>query len=298
MLATNAIATGAADYVVVHRALHNPPRPLPREPDDDTRPGRCSGPFRRGSRARSRRSRCPTTSTRSATAPSVRRWRTWWSRHGATVRASRGRSGTTSPSRSRTTSRRACMADPICIFDCDIPVDGVAAFVFATAERAQDLPHKPVYVSGYAQGHPHRAPAPVALAARRHHGRRGSRRVPGSGRTRACRVRDIDVPQIYDGFSPFVYFWLESLGYCGRGRSPRLGAGRRHDAARETGSRFCRAAARSAMGRMHGVPQMLECYLQLSQRAGERQLPSANVGLACHSSPHFGGAVLYSGQPL
>ena len=26
--------------------------------------------------------------------------------------------------------------------------------------------------------------------------------------------------------------------------------------------------------------------------------PNMNVGLACHSSPHFGGAVLYSSQPL
>ena len=28
-------------------------------------------------------------------------------------------------------------------------------------------------------------------------------------------------------------------------------------------------------GRMHGVPQMLECYLQLSGRAGERQRTDA-----------------------
>ena len=51
-------------------------------------------------------------------------------------------------------------------------------------------------------------------------------------------------------------------------------------------------------GRMHGVPQMLECYLQLSGRAGERQRPSAHVGVACHSSPHFGGAVVYTNQPF
>jgi len=44
-------------------------------------------------------------------------------------------------------------------------------------------------------------------------------------------------------------------------------------------------------GRMHGIPQMLECYLQLSGRAGERQR-SASVGLACHASPHLGGAVV------
>ena len=49
---------------------------------------------------------------------------------------------------------------------------------------------------------------------------------------------------------------------------------------------------------MHGVPQMTEAYLQLAQRAGERQLPKADIGLACHSSPHFGGAVIYSAHQL
>src|SRR5207237_8889412 len=44
--------------------------------------------------------------------------------------------------------------DPICRFDCDIPVDGVAAFVFTSAERARELPHKPVHVAGYASGSP------------------------------------------------------------------------------------------------------------------------------------------------
>jgi hypothetical protein len=44
---------------------------------------------------------------------------------------------------------------------------------------------------------------------------------------------------------------------------------------------------------MHGVPQMLECYLQLARRAGERQR-AATVGVACQSSPHYGGAVMYS----
>ena len=45
---------------------------------------------------------------------------------------------------------------------------------------------------------------------------------------------------------------------------------------------------------MHGIPQMLECYLQLARRAGHRQRDDATIGLACHSSPHFGGAVVYS----
>ena len=51
-------------------------------------------------------------------------------------------------------------------------------------------------------------------------------------------------------------------------------------------------------GRMHGVPQMLECYLQLAGRAGERQRSGVSVGVACHSSPHYGGAIAYAGAVL
>jgi hypothetical protein len=38
---------------------------------------------------------------------------------------------------------------------------------------------------------------------------------------------------------------------------------------------------------------MLECYLQLSGRAQDRQRDGVEVGLACHASPHLGGAVIY-----
>ena len=43
---------------------------------------------------------------------------------------------------------------------------------------------------------------------------------------------------------------------------------------------------------------MLECYLQLAGRAGDRQRATPTVGVACHSSPHFGGAVVYSAEPF
>ena len=44
ILAANAVASGAADYVVMHRAMHNPPRSLPRQPHD---PGDGCGPVDR-----------------------------------------------------------------------------------------------------------------------------------------------------------------------------------------------------------------------------------------------------------
>ena len=33
-----------------------------------------------------------------------------------------------------------------------------------------------------------------------------------------------------------------------------------------------------------------------TERAGDRQGENVSVGLACHSSPHFGGAVVYRGD--
>lgn len=108
---------------------------------------------------------------------------------------------------------------------------------------------------------------------------------------------DIDVPQLYDGFSPFVYFWLEALGYCPPGEAHRFVLDGGIDSDTPGGLPVLSGGGALGNGRMHGVPQMLECYLQLAGRAGERQRRQTTFGLACHSSPHYGGAVVYSALP-
>jgi acetyl-CoA acetyltransferase len=180
------------------------------------------------------------------------------------------------------------------VLDCDIPVTGVGAFVLTRADRARDLPHKPVYVAGYAQGHT-RPPTGVqawTLDAILDGGAEVARLLwESTGLSRD----EVDVPQLYDGFSPFIYFWLESLGWCGRGEAHRFV----QDGGIRTGSGLPILSGGGALGngRMHGVPQMLECYLQLAGRAGERQLPRAEVGLACQASPSMGGVVAYTTEP-
>ena len=47
-------------------------------------------------------------------------------------------------------------------------------------------------------------------------------------------------------------------------------------------------------GRIHGVPHILECYLQLSGRAGERQIAEATTGYRATTSRPLGG----DGHPL
>ena len=137
------------------------------------------------------------------------------------------------------------IADPICILDCDIPIDGAVAFVFTSAGAPKDHPHKPVYVAGCAQGNPV-IPGPMwslpsIEAAAPFVGRD---LWASTGLTRA----DIDLPQLYDGFSPIVYFWLEALGYCKRGEA--------HLFIREQKdlTKFFSGGGSLGNGRMHGVP--------------------------------------------
>ena len=107
---------------------------------------------------------------------------------------------------------------------------------------------------------------------------------------------DVDLPQVYDGFSPFVYFWLEVLGLCPEGQAHEFVQDGGIDSDAPGGLPALSGGGALGNGRMHGIPQMLECYLQLSGRAGDRQRHGATVGVACHSSPHFGGAVVYRRQ--
>jgi hypothetical protein len=51
-MAVNAVASGAADYVLVHRALHNPPGRYHANPMQEVRGSGSSGPPRRATSAR------------------------------------------------------------------------------------------------------------------------------------------------------------------------------------------------------------------------------------------------------
>jgi acetyl-CoA acetyltransferase len=178
------------------------------------------------------------------------------------------------------------------MYDCDIPVDGVAAFVFTSAERARDLPHHPVLVSGFGMGTPttRRLPQHWPLDDIMDTAFETARRLwEHSG----LRPGDVDLPQVYDGFSPFVWFWLEALGFCPLGEAHSFVTSGGIDSDAPDGLPALSGGGALGNGRMHGVPQMLEVYLQLAGRAGDRQRDGAEVGVACHSSPHYGGAVAY-----
>ena len=291
-LAVNAVAAGAANYVLLHRALHNPEGQYHANPMREAA-GPAQWTASQGFFGPLAMIALPTTeylqrygADRESMAAVVVEAR----KNGARIPWSYWRDR---PLSIREYLDAPTLADPIGRFDCDIPVDGAAAFVFTSADRAQDLPHRPVYVSGYAVGHPtnRRAMSHWPLDDIMGTGTETGRRLWEHAGT---APDDVDLPQLYDGFSPLVFFWLEALGLCPVGEAHRFVRGG-IDSDSPHGLPVLSGGGALGNGRMHGIPQMLECYLQLSGRAAERQR-TATIGVACHSSPHFGGAVVYSAQ--
>ena len=80
------------------------------------------------------------------------------------------------------------------------------------------------------------------------------------------------------------------LGFCERGEAYQYVQGDDVPA----GITFRSGGGAAGNGRMHGVPQMLECYLQLSRRAGDRQLANAETAVACQAAPNVGGVAAYT----
>jgi acetyl-CoA acetyltransferase len=294
ILAADAIAAGAADYVLIHRAMYNPPgryheNPMVEAPGVSQwlapqgfwgPPAQMALPYmeymqRYGATRRDMAEVVVEARRNGAAIP----WSHWYQQ----------------PISIEDYLAARMIAEPMSVLDCDLPVTGVGAFVLTSAERAQDLPHRPVYVAGAAQGY-NKSPGALdhwSLDDMIEGGQQVARILWESA---GIGPSDVDVPQLYDGVSPFIYFWLEALGYCPRGEAHRFV----RDGGIRTGSGLPVLSGGGALGngRMHGVPQMLECYLQLSQRAGYRQLPRAEIALACQASPNFGGAILYSATPL
>ncbi|MGH9059886.1 MAG: thiolase C-terminal domain-containing protein, partial [Acidimicrobiales bacterium] len=84
---------------------------------------------------------------------------------------------------------------------------------------------------------------------------------------------DVDVAELYDGFSILTMLWLEALGLCPVGESgPFVEGGSR--IARDGELPLNTNGGQLSAGRLHGYGFLHEACLQLRGQAGERQLTS------------------------
>ncbi|MGH8063958.1 MAG: thiolase C-terminal domain-containing protein [Candidatus Entotheonellia bacterium] len=173
------------------------------------------------------------------------------------------------------------VAYPFCLFDCDIPVQGAVALVLTTAERARDLKPRPAYLAGYGQ----RLAFEVA-------GRIGSLSNYMEGGSSSARLtwersgftpEDVDVAQIYDGFSASVIYGLESYGFCQEGEALDFIQDGRMELDGELPLNTFGGSL--STGRIHGLWHIIEGALQASGRAGERQVKDVKVSFVGASAP-------------
>ena len=104
------------------------------------------------------------------------------------------------------------VAYPFCLYDCDIPVQGAVAIVLTTADRARDLKPRPAYLAGYGQRLHFEVAGRIGSLSSYMDGGRSSAQLTWerSGFT----PKDVDVAQIYDGFSASVLYGLNCTDFA------------------------------------------------------------------------------------
>jgi acetyl-CoA acetyltransferase len=177
---------------------------------------------------------------------------------------------------------------PFRLYDCDAPVDGSTAVVVSVAEHAAGVDHPVARVEAVGtalRGRPSwdQFDDMTTMAARDAGAQLWTRTDLGPA--------DVDVAELYDGFSFLAMVWLEALGFCGRGESgPFVEGGHRIALGGELPLNT--QGGQLSGGRLHGFGFVHEACLQLRGGAGERQVAGAEVAAVANGGGPIAGAML------
>jgi len=180
------------------------------------------------------------------------------------------------------------ISSPLRIYDCDTHIDGSTAILLSRRDLAMGLPRAPIEIEalGLSLG---------GLGIGWHQGDFTQLPADAAGRMLWSRTdltpADVDVAQIYDGFSILTLLWMESLGLCKRGEAAafveggtRIGLG--GDLPLNT------SGGQLSAGRFHGYGHTYEACLQLWGKAGLRQVKDARVCLLSNGGYGYGALLL------
>jgi acetyl-CoA acetyltransferase len=183
------------------------------------------------------------------------------------------------------------ISTPFGLYDCDVPCDGSIAFVISSVDAAKDMRSTPVYVEAVGTQMTERQSWDQGTVTH-------LANVFGPAAhlwTRTTlRPTDVDVAELYDGFSFNTLSWLEALGFCGLGESPEfLDGGKR--IALDGELPLNTHGGQLSGGRTHGFGFLQEAVLQLRGTAGERQVSDARVAAVSAGGGVATGAMLLRG---
>ena len=159
------------------------------------------------------------------------------------------------------------VSTPFGLFDCDVPIDGSIAVVVSRADYGTDCPNRPVAVEAiggtYGSGgwfHRDDFPKMASVEAAAEMWARTD-----------LTASDVDVAELYDGFTYLTFAWLEALGFCADGEAGPFVEGAKRIAL-DGALPLNTYGGQLSAGRMHGYWLLHEACLQLRGQAGDRQL--------------------------
>jgi acetyl-CoA acetyltransferase/uncharacterized OB-fold protein len=179
------------------------------------------------------------------------------------------------------------ISTPIHLLDCDVPVDGSTAFVVSATERVADVAHPAVRIDALGTG--------IGMSPSWHQWSDLTTMASfGAAATMWARTdltpADVDVAQLYDGFSFLVLFWLESLGFCAHGDGGPFVEEGRIALGGELPLNTC--GGQLSGGRLHGFGLLYEACLQLRGGAEGRQVADAEVAVVSSGGGPIAGCLL------
>lgn len=184
------------------------------------------------------------------------------------------------------------VSTPLCLYDCDVPADGATAVVVSRADAAADLRKAPIGIEAVGtalRGRPSwdQFDDLTTMALR-------DAATMLWERT-DLRPIDVDVAELYDGFSFITLCWLEALGFCGKGEGgPFIEDGTA--IARDGVIPLNTHGGQLSAGRLHGYGFLHEACAQLWGECGERQVVRRGgrpeVAIAAAGGGPLAGALL------
>jgi acetyl-CoA acetyltransferase len=182
------------------------------------------------------------------------------------------------------------ISTPLCLYDCDAPCDGSTAVVVSHADYSPDAPRGCCHFNA------------IGTAAR---GRPSwdqfddmttflARDAAASMWERTdLRPSDVDIAELYDGFSVLTMVWLEELGFCAKGESGQfVEDGKRISL--EGSLPLNTSGGQLSSGRLHGFGLLHEACVQLRGEGGDRQVPGrpSVAAVAAGGGPVAGCTIL------
>jgi acetyl-CoA acetyltransferase/uncharacterized OB-fold protein len=179
------------------------------------------------------------------------------------------------------------ISTPFGLFDCDALCDGAVAVVVSSADAAADNAHA-ILVEATGMQITERMEWDQGVLSHEPH-------VLGPAAhlwTRTTlRPDDVDVAELYDGFTFNCLSWIEALGFCEIGEAKYFLDGGKN-IARDGRLPLNTHGGQLSHGRTHGMGLVQEAVTQLRGDAGERQVADAATAIVTSGGLTPGGVLL------